>query len=166
MDQVIAAVHAAAAELWPAVGRATRAEWWAHCRGHRAGHQPHFDSDAEGAGEGGPRHPIASAVVCLSSGGVGGPTLVTTQTSGDDRVGERGWLVEQTRGRLTVFDGRLLHSVVPGRGSAPAGARRTTFMVAFWDAVDPREVRPVWETMDGREARGPLRPYDACWAGC
>ena len=118
-------------------------------------------------------------------------------------------LRNKTRGRLTVFDGRLLHSVVPGRGSAPAGARRTTFMVAFWDAVDvrpgdgpgaarpappralavpprkagrgrggggegrgaarrvePREVRPVWETMDGREARGPLRPYDACWAGC
>ena len=48
MDAVVRCVWRAAARVWPAVRGATRAEWWAHCRPHGAGHQLHFDSDAEG----------------------------------------------------------------------------------------------------------------------
>ena len=63
----------------PRIEDATAAEWWAHCRPHGSGHQMHFDSDDEGMG-GVIRHPICSAIVFVT-GGVGGPTLVTDQTS-------------------------------------------------------------------------------------
>ena len=35
--------------------------------------------------------------------------------------------------RLTAFDGRLLHSVVPGKPREGGGGRRVTFMVGFWE---------------------------------
>lgn len=144
-DPLQACVHAirdAAAKLFPAVRRATMAEWWVHCRRHGDGHQLHFDSDAEGAGPNGPQHPICSAVVSLGPSGVGGPTLVTTLRSGDTTLGaNKGWLVEPTSGRLTVFDGRNLHGVLPGRRRpSDPSARRITYMVAFWpDTFEARD---------------------------
>ena len=79
-------------------------------------------------------------MVCLSPKGVGGPTLVTDQTSGDTTPAASGWLVHPRYGRLTVFDGRFLHGVVPGRGAPPGGAaaRRITFMLAFWPDIETR----------------------------
>jgi len=88
------------------------AEWWCHCRPHHSGHQLHFDSDAEG--QGGVRNPIVSTV-CYLSGGIGGPTLVTDQHFSDTAVAAHGWLVHPAVNRLCMFDGSVLHGVLPGR---------------------------------------------------
>lgn len=144
MDACVAAIRDAAVMLFPSIRSARQAEWWAHCRRHSSGHQLHFDSDAEGAGV--PRHPIATAIVSLGSPGVGGPTLVTAMARGTPFRHDEcnaGWLVRQdVVGRLTVFDGRLLHGVIPGRRVSTRGVRasdrRVTFMLAFWDRVDVR----------------------------
>ncbi len=154
-EQCLAAVRAIAASLRPAVAEATHAEWWAHCRPHSSGHQLHFDSDAEGKPDasGAPRHPVASCVIYLSSGAaerVGGPTLVTTQRRCDSSLAREGHLAFPAYGRLVVFDGSVLHGVVPGRGASPApGERRTTLMVAFWKGI---------ETVPG-DAPGASRPF-------
>ncbi|XRB14172.1 Fe2OG dioxygenase domain-containing protein [Pseudoscourfieldia marina] len=140
MDACVHAIRDVAARLFPAVQKARFVEWWVHCRRHGRGHQLHFDSDAEGDGADGPRHPIASAVLSLGAEGVGGPTLVTTQTRENANACGRGWLVMPAFGRLTVFDGRLLHGVIPGRGPAPTddNACRITWMCAFWDTIDAK----------------------------
>jgi hypothetical protein len=103
------------------------------------------------------RHPIVSCVLFLTSGHVGGPTLVTPQLRTDRTLANHGWLVHPTVNRLTVFNGSVLHGVIPGHGvlEAPAGryasqesstrscsavvpAFRVTFMVAFWDDIHIR----------------------------
>lgn len=37
-------------DLFPGLGEAKLAEWWAHKRPHACGHQMHYDSDNEGIG--------------------------------------------------------------------------------------------------------------------
>jgi len=113
----------------------------------------HFDSDDEGLGRV-IKHPICSAVVYVT-GGIGGPTLVTNQTPRSKQLATRGWLVGPEEGRVAVFDGEMLHGVIPGRGvcpalpstsaaaaagfsSKPGDARRITLMVAFWTTVKVR----------------------------
>ena len=141
---------------FPALSECKFIEWWAHCRPHSDGHQMHFDSDDEGVG--GVRNPIASAVIYLSTTALGGPTLVTTQRLGDTDVAHNGWLVHPLCNAMAMFDGKLLHGVIPGhslppkharaakapdadapvggaasaRFSLPMGPRRVTLMVAFW----------------------------------
>ena len=176
MDAIVRRVWRVAAAAFPRAREATSAEWWAHCRPHGSGHQLHFDSDDEGKGPEGIRHPICSAVVFVT-GDVGGPTLVTDQTSASKKLAQRGWLVEPVAGRVAVFDGRYLHGVVPGRGPAPrlprnhvgraAGfspcssdrdARRITLMVAFWDEM---KARPGGDGSDPRASfpKGSARPF-------
>jgi len=137
MGQILAWIHAeVVCALWPGAGRARYAEWWAHCRPHACGHQLHFDSDDEGRG--GVRNPICSIVVYLSESPVGGPTLVTTQTLGSRGLARQGWLVHPVQNRVCVFDGHVLHGVIPGRGVGPGG-RRVTLMVAFWEDLVMRD---------------------------
>lgn len=176
MDAIVRRVWRVAAAAFPRAREATAAEWWAHCRPHGSGHQLHFDSDDEGKGPEGIRHPICSAVVFVT-GDVGGPTLVTDQTAASKKLAQRGWLVEPVAGRVAVFDGRYLHGVVPGRGPAPrlprnhvgraAGfspcssdrdARRITLMVAFWDEM---KARPGGDGSDPRASfpKGSARPF-------
>ncbi|GBF93433.1 hypothetical protein Rsub_06566 [Raphidocelis subcapitata] len=63
---------------------------------------------------------------------VGGPTLVTDQRLGGP-LAQRGWLAYPATGRVTFFEGSVLHGVIPGRGPSPdPTARRCTLMVAFW----------------------------------
>jgi hypothetical protein len=175
-EQALGALHTLAAQLRPECGRATHVEWWAHCRPHSSGHQLHYDSDAEGLPDesGQPRHPIASCVLYLSSddaANVGGPTLVTQQRRGNSALGQAGWLGHPSPGRLLVFDGSVLHGVLPGRGPSPApGQRRVTLMVAFWDGIDiiagdkpgasrpfPHLGRPDTPDWASRLAAGPVR---------
>jgi hypothetical protein len=142
-EQILAAVVARAIAWRPAAARATAVEWWAHCRPHACGHQLHFDSDDEGAGPRGPRHPLVSTVLYLSEGAharVGGPTLVTPQRRVPDAsLADEGWLLHPGDARLGMFDGGVLHGVLPGRGPSPApGGRRVTLMVALWDAIETR----------------------------
>mgnify|MGYP001104609757 FL=1 len=142
-EEVIAFVHSTVVKLFPKAAEARYAEWWAHCRPHSSGHQLHFDSDDEGRG--GVRNPIVSSVIFLDAR-VGGPTLVTNQPFGSRKLADHGWLVSPSENRLVVFDGSMLHGVIPGRGlspliqhQAPAGTddgKRLTLMIAFWkDAV-------------------------------
>ena len=106
------------------------------------------------------RNPLVSSALYLTSG-VGGPTLVTEQKAGQP-LAKRGWMSLPRENRYLLFDGTLLHGVVPGNGTvakdggvrAPSSAaaadggadgntdsevgreapqrRRTTLMVAFW----------------------------------
>mmetsp|Transcript_32553 Transcript_32553/g.64550 ORF Transcript_32553/g.64550 Transcript_32553/m.64550 type:complete len:392 (+) Transcript_32553:147-1322(+) len=130
-------------EKFPQLLHTNFAEMWAHNRPHASGHQLHFDSDDEGRskmGEDGvPRHPVMSVVLYLSGAGCGGPSLVTTQKLCDRSLSSEGWLSAPVDGRLTAFDGRVLHGVVPGKGNGPAPARhRVTLMFAFWEDIEIR----------------------------
>lgn len=160
-EQALAWLAACCVRLRPSSAPASHIEWWAHCRPHSAGHQMHFDSDAEGAcgsgGDGlcdaelsgrsakrkseqtGPRHPLASLVLFIDAA-CGGPTLVTPQTRGGARLADCGWLVPPKTGRVAAFDGDVLHGVLPGVGApADASLRRVTLMIALWDGL---QVRP------------------------
>jgi hypothetical protein len=131
LDAMLQHIWQVAATAVPKVKRAKYVEWWAHTRQHCYGHQIHFDS-VPGDKEGKPRHPIISTITFLTAD-CGGPTLITDQQIHNQRS-TKGWLATPKTNRLVTFDGSLLHCVLPGAGAAPsAGARRTTFMAAFWE---------------------------------
>jgi hypothetical protein len=119
LDSIIAHVHKLVCEQFPAARDAKYAEWWAHCRRHSKGHQLHFDSDNEGETRAGgaPRHPIVSTVLFLTL--AGGPTLITNQYLASDRLADQGWLIHPRENRLAMFDGSVLHGVIPGRSFCP-----------------------------------------------
>jgi hypothetical protein len=154
------------ATTFPEVMNCSAAEWWCHCRPHSSGHQFHFDSDDEGRG--GVRNPVASCVLNLTEG-VGGETLVTTQTVAATSLMHDGWLCEGRRNRLLAFKGNLLHGVVPGAGTvAPSQSTdplRITFMVAFWkkirvqDDPNPGAARPFSRVQDEEWARPLMEHY-------
>jgi len=112
------------------------AEVWAHHRPHCSGHQLHFDSDNEGRGE--VKHPLVSSILYLSEEGCGGPSLMTDQRLGDTELAQNGWLAYPKRNRLVVFDGSVLHGVIPGRGYV-GQRKRVTLMVALWEDIRIRE---------------------------
>lgn len=60
------------------------------------------------------RNPIVSTVFYVT-GEVGGPTLVTPQAFGETTLASHGWMVSPRVNRLTVFDGSVLHGVIPGK---------------------------------------------------
>ena len=81
------------------------------------------------------------------TGGVGGPTLGDGSDGEEQRLATRRWLVGPREGRIRVFDGNMLHGVLPGRGICPAHAndaeesaepRRITLMIAFWRDAETR----------------------------
>ena len=88
------------------------AEWWLHSRAHTAGHQLHYDTDEQRLRRGQGVHcPAVSTVLYLEAGG-GSPTIVADQRFGEP-LAQRGWVCEPNRGRLLMFDGSLLHGVLP-----------------------------------------------------
>ncbi|CAM9470916.1 unnamed protein product, partial [Ectocarpus sp. 8 AP-2014] len=161
IEQVINRVRLLAERSFPEVKEAKFVEWWAHRRPHSSGHQMHFDSDNEGLG--GVRNPIVSVVVYVT-GDVGGPTLVTTQRLTSKRLADRGWIVHPRVNRVCMFDGGVLHGVIPGRGvpvtetpphptprpeedgqgvgceeaKEDRAGMRVTWMVAFWRDIQAR----------------------------
>jgi len=169
INQVAHSIYKIAKPDFPELEECNFIEWWAHCRPHCHGHQMHFDSDNEGVG--GIRNPIASSVLYLSPSGVGGPTLVTPQTLQSKRVASQGWLVPPTENAVAVFDGTLLHGVIPGRAvpsnryctseyvptatnmgtfdqssttfQLQTGPRRITLMIAFWKELRMRPQAPI-----------------------
>ena len=52
----------------------------------------------------------------LTPEGIGGPTLVTTQTLQSQTLAKNGWLIFPNENSLGVFDGKYLHGVIPGKG--------------------------------------------------
>ena len=101
-------------------------EVWAHSRPYFTSHQLHFDTAREGLG----LRPVCSTVAYLTK--AGGPTLVTQQMRPEGAV-KGGFLVEPEEGRVSCFDGRLLHGVLPG--GREEGGERVTLMCAFWKEV-------------------------------
>lgn len=97
------------------VKNASYCEMWAHNRYHATGHQFHFDSDNEGCTEE-IRNPICSCIVYLSDNRFGGPSIITNQRLTSNTLATKGWMCHPQLGRLVVFDGTVLHGVVPGKG--------------------------------------------------
>jgi hypothetical protein len=156
LEQFASYIQQIILEKFPKVKDAKVVEWWAHRRPHCHSHQMHFDSDNEGIGT--VRNPIASTVFYLTPEGIGGPTLVTTQTLQSQTLADRGWLIFPKENCLGVFSGKYLHGVIPGKGfctqkqtgttlnnnmgeATPSllPPRRITLMVAFWDDIEIRD---------------------------
>ena len=59
-------------------------------------------------------------------------------------LSKRGWMVTPHENRYLLFDGRVLHGVVPGNGAVAhdggvaegSERRRITLMVAFWASIE------------------------------
>ncbi|KAL6755288.1 hypothetical protein V8C86DRAFT_1760269, partial [Haematococcus lacustris] len=83
--------------------------------------QLHFDSANEGneGRQGAVSNPLVSSVLYLTDA-VGGPTLVTPQRFMQTCLAQHGCLVATANqlavNRLTVFNGAVLHGVIPGSG--------------------------------------------------
>jgi tetratricopeptide (TPR) repeat protein len=144
-------------------------EWWCHKRDQSSGfaHQLHFDldenslqtykddvvsqqmtdsklSESKKDSETSLRedlHPLVSAVLYLSEQKNAAPTLVTDQTLDAGSVATQAWLCHPAENRLLLFDGKLLHGVVPflspiekKKHSALSGeaSPRITIMMGFW----------------------------------
>mmetsp|Transcript_24065 Transcript_24065/g.42485 ORF Transcript_24065/g.42485 Transcript_24065/m.42485 type:complete len:778 (-) Transcript_24065:65-2398(-) len=136
--------------IWPLVKQkdtaasgAVYAEYWAHRRGKFSGHQLHYDLDEKRLRNGGgANYPLASTVLYLEPGGAS-PTLITGHKLGATPPVDHGALVFPSRNRLAVFDGSLLHGVVPRIGG-DSSSNRLTFMVGFWG---PGVTQNAWEHM-------------------
>jgi hypothetical protein len=160
--QVISIIQNHVTTMFPKVKDCSAAEWWCHCRPHASGHQLHFDSDDEGRG--GVRNPVCSTVLTLTERGMGGETLVTSQTSTSSTLCETGWLCQGQRNRLVAFKGNLLHGVVPGGNTDDSHktTRRITFMVAFWKSIKVQDepgagsARPLTRISQNDEWAKPL----------
>jgi hypothetical protein len=114
------------------------AEWWCHSRDKMSGHQLHYDTDEISLTK---HHklqfPIVSTVWYICPGSSGAPTLISNKYFGENPMHSEGWLVHPKENRLAMFDGQLLHGVVPHMmgctgGDTESGAERLTFMVGFW----------------------------------
>lgn len=122
--------------------------------GSGAGHQMHWDLDEKRLGDQPIPHPLVSCVLYLDTDG-GAPTLVTDHHIRDEASpgASRGWLCHPRPNRCLLFDGGLLHGVVPWALPPKGGsAHRTTLMLGFWDrtpaltdddlALGPNMTRP------------------------
>ena len=86
---------------------------------------------------------------------------MTDQCLGDRGLAQNGWLAFPKLNRLVIFDGQVLHGVIPGRGhptaksSSGANKKRVTVMVALWDDIrirngnGPGAARPMPLTTTG-----------------
>lgn len=145
--------------------RIASVEWWAHRRDAvGGGHQLHFDLDEAGLAalppDAMPPHPLISCVLYLSGEPPTvtpckqhAPTLVTDQSIASGSAATRAWLCTPALNRLLMFDGGMLHGVVPPLPSSSSDrlAPRVTLMLGLWgDAPKP--------TLTSYKARGPFGP--------
>lgn len=72
------------------------------------------------------------------TGDVGGPTLVTTQRLTSKRLADRGWIVHPRVNRVCMFDGGVLHGVIPGRGIPHPTASAALAEMALVPPQSPR----------------------------
>jgi hypothetical protein len=151
---------------FPQLAQTHFVELWAHNRPHASGHQLHFDSDDEGRG-GDIRNPVCSTILYLTSddkNATGGPSLVTNQRLSSKHLATKGWLAHPKSRRLVVFDGSVLHGVIPGKGVN--SGRRVTLMMAFWkhiqirDEKSPGSARPFPSTANKKKKLPPWAAAD------
>lgn len=149
------------------------AEWWPHTRPIQAnlGHNLHFDTDESILEqEGVISHPVLSSVLYLTAGhdSTAGSTIILNQTPDSTEVAQECWSCSPKENSFMVFDGNLLHGVLPCPGqqenthpcdsqemdwedtpqNQAAVPHRLTFMVGFW-------TRRVPDKMKGRKVYGP-----------
>jgi hypothetical protein len=146
---------------------ATYCEMWAHNRPHATGHQFHFDSDNEGCTKT-IRNPICSCIIYLTDK-VGGPSVVTNQRLASQNLASAGWMCHPSLGRLVVFEGNILHGVVPGKGHISFSIesegrshlplRRVSIMFAFW-----RKIRVRDDDLEVRVGAARSLPKSPLWA--
>jgi methyl-CpG-binding domain protein 4 len=150
LGNLLLSLQSASARLKSSIQQATAVELWAHNRPHASGHQFHFDTDNEGCG-GVVKHPIITCILYLDAP-CGGPSVVTQQRVSSRTLAETAWLCPAKSNQLLVMDGKVLHGVVPGKGTA--AGRRVTLMLAFWKDIRVRE--------GGTGAARPF-PSEASW---
>lgn len=143
------------------------AEWWVHTRAIQAnlGHNLHFDTDESLlAQEEQITHPIHSSVLYLTGGKTGGATVVFDQTPDAEEVASKAWRCVPEDNSWMVFNGDLLHGVLPCPGvkkdkEEESGAEsikeqwvdpeadkeelphRLTLMVGFWTRRVPDKMK-------------------------
>jgi hypothetical protein len=112
-------------------------------------------------------HPLVSSVIYLDDGGSSGaPTLIIDQHL-DGHKSNRAWTCNPKTGRLLLFDGRLLHGVVPhiSRSTDLSLGPRVTLMIGWWGKQVhttpyspsqklPNMTMPVCDAGEGGGARG------------
>lgn len=77
-------------------------------------------------------HPCVSSVIYLDDGGSSGaPTVVIDQDLQGPRS-DRAWMCVPKTSRLLLFDGKMLHGVVPHINSASSSGTRLTLMIGWW----------------------------------
>mmetsp|Transcript_20748 Transcript_20748/g.31405 ORF Transcript_20748/g.31405 Transcript_20748/m.31405 type:complete len:588 (-) Transcript_20748:1271-3034(-) len=157
------------------------AEWWPHTRPIQAnlGHNLHFDTDESILEqEGVVSHPLLSSVLYLTSGygSTAGSTVILNQSPDSKEEAKECWSCKPGENSFMVFDGNLLHGVLPCPGqldTRPSHPKeitwgdtqrdpdsvphRLTFMVGFW-------TRRVPDKMKGRKVYGPcgMLPQREC----
>jgi hypothetical protein len=144
-------------------------------------HQLHFDLDEEALREksSSPKdlHPLVSAVLYLSDQNVAGPTLVTNQTLDEDSCATEAWLCHPCKNKLLLFDGKLLHGVVPYLPSAvdsvileggkikaksnTKSAPRITLMMGWWGKSFNDEGQRTKKSKGTEVILGPNMPMPA-----
>ena len=125
------------------------AEWWIHTRAIQAnlGHNLHFDTDeALLAQESQITHPRWSSVLYLTGGELGGATVVFDQTPDSNEVANKAWRCTPEDNTLMVFDGKLLHGVLPCPGKATTkgdnGDNSAHVNTAHADGIQQQWIRP------------------------
>lgn len=151
LGNLLLSLQSVSARLKSTIRQATAVELWAHNRPHASGHQFHFDTDNEGCG-GVVKHPIITCILYLDAP-CGGPSVVTQQRVSSRALAETAWLCPASSNQLLVMDGKVLHGVLPGKGTA--SGQRVTLMLAFWKDIRIRE--------GGFGAARPF-PFEASWA--
>jgi hypothetical protein len=110
------------------------AEWWLRRESASISKRLHFDRDETLAREGRVVHPKLASILYVTS--VGGHTLVTDQSCSPDgtlslEMARRRFVVSPRENRYLVFDGAVLHGVLPA--VTGEDAERITLLVNWWD---------------------------------
>ena len=95
-------------------------------------------ADGEAAVLDGSIHPFVSSVLYLDDGGASGAPTVVFDQKINGCEGHKAWLCFPNSSRLLLFDGSLLHGVVPHIKSRDSdsnpSATRLTLMIGWWDS--------------------------------
>jgi len=102
-------------------------EYWARAQPSSSGMHFHFDRDAGRPDQ--MRTPLTSSILYLSD--AGGPTVIFNARAGSRTIPSFVSTIFPKRGRLSAFDGALLHGVYPGR---PSRWPRVAMFMNWWSS--------------------------------